>query len=128
MKRILIVDDDYSIRELYKYIFADLGYEVETAENGTDGLGKVPIFKPDCMLIDISMPEMTGAEFAMKLHESPDPEWRKIPFVVMTGGSCMDVSMQYTFQENSSCKAFLPKMTNPNTIALTVQGILDVHK
>jgi len=124
MNKVLIVDDDYSIRELYKFILTDLGYEVETAVDGLDALGKITIFRPDCMMIDIEMPEMTGIEFTRKLHESPDPRWRNIPFVVLTGGSYLDVPLQYAFQSNASCKAFLPKITNPDTVAKTVQRIL----
>ncbi len=64
MRRILIIDDDEGIRELYKYFFTNQGYEVETAESGSDGLEKASVFNPDCMLLDILMPGITGAEFA----------------------------------------------------------------
>lgn len=124
MQRILIIDDDYSVRELYKYIMRDLGYEVETANNGREGLGKIAVSIPDCMLIDISMPEMTGAEFAKELHNSPDPILREIPFVVLTGENYMDVNIQYAFQGNHSCKAFLPKITSTDSVIKAVQTIL----
>lgn len=124
MKRVLIVDDDYSVRELYKYIFSDLGYEVETARNGKEGLEKIAASVPDCALIDIAMPEMTGPEFAGKLRESPDAKWRNLPFIVLTGENCMDISIQYAFQGNHSCKAFIPKMTSPDSIVKMVEDII----
>ncbi len=124
----MIVDDDYYIRELYEYVFTDLGYQVETAENGKDGLEKAVIFRPDCMLIDINMPEMTGAEFAEKLRGSPDPGRKNIPFVAMTGENCLETSIHHALRDNPSCKALLPKMTSPNSVAQMVQAILKPGK
>ena len=125
MPKILIVEDDQSIRELYKYIFVDLGYEVETAIDGRDGLAKVPVFEPDCMLVDISMPEMTGVEFTESLRKADDPKLKNIPFVVLTGESPTFVPLQYAFRGNTACKAFLPKLTGSDVVAKTVQEILD---
>jgi len=124
MQRILIVDDNDLIRELYRHVFAGLGYEVETAENGHDGLRKVPVFRPECMLIDIEMPGMNGEEFVRKLCEDPAPEWGEIPFVALTGHNRIDASLHCSFRGNASCKAFLSKLTSPGTIARTVKNIL----
>lgn len=124
MAKILIIDDDYSIRELYKYILTELGYLVETAKDGRDGLAKVRSLKPDCLLLDIDMPRMTGDELARELRESPDSALRDIPFLVLTGESVMNLSIQYEFQHNSSCKAFLPKMSSPDLVTKKLQEIL----
>lgn len=128
MRRILIVDDDEAIRELYKHVFTARGYEVETAENGKDGLEKVPVFIPDCVLLDITMPIMTGVEFARKLRQDPDPRLRKIPFVVLTGESHKETSLQDSFQRNTSRMVFLSKMTTPKTVTRIVQNILELRK
>lgn len=125
MRKILIIDDSDLVRELYAYVFTDLGYKVETAKNGSDGLEKAPVFKPDCMLIDIMMPEMTCDEFARKLQESADPRLRNIPFIVMTGGNNTNTSLEYAFQGNASFKALLSKMASPDSVARMVQDILE---
>jgi CheY-like chemotaxis protein len=126
MRKILIVDDDHSIRELYKYIFLELGYTVETAINGRDALDKLTTFTPDCMLVDISMPEMDGREFIARLNKPPaDPALKAVPFVIMTGENYIDAKIQEAFHGNNSCKAFMPKMSEPDSVARTVQDILD---
>ncbi|OGS13586.1 MAG: hypothetical protein A2234_04515 [Elusimicrobia bacterium RIFOXYA2_FULL_58_8] len=125
MKKILIIDDEYSIREMYKTIFTDLGYATETAKNGLDALGKLPGFRPDAILLDVSMPEMNGPEFAKRLHEHPEPEFNKLPFVVLTGDDYSNVSTQYLFRGNPSCKAFLPKMADPDMVVRVIQSIIE---
>ncbi|MFA6435311.1 MAG: response regulator [Elusimicrobiales bacterium] len=125
MNNILIVDDDYSIRELYKYIFAELGYTVETAVNGREALEKIKAFKPDCMLVDISMPEMDGCEFIARLNRPPvDPALKKVPFIIMTGENYMDMKIQDAFQGNAACKGFMPKMSEPDSVARAIHEIL----
>jgi putative two-component system response regulator len=58
--KILIVDDDPDIRESLSEILISEGYQVETAENGKEALGKVSNFEPDIVLTDYLMPEMDG--------------------------------------------------------------------
>lgn len=125
MKKILILDDDHSIRELYRYIFIGLGYSVETAENGRDGFDKMRNFEPDCILVDISMPVMSGDEFAQKLRDGKNPRWREIPFFVLTGENPADVAIQQAFRGNPACKAFLPKLNTPDAVAHMVKLTLD---
>lgn len=126
--KILVIDDDYAVREMYKSLFADLGYEVDTAKNGREGLEKVAIFIPDIILLDIAMPEMSGVDFAKKLSENPNPVLRRIPFVVLTGNSYADVTTQHILRGNAACKAFLPKMVSSELVARTVEAILGKKK
>lgn len=83
--RIAIIEDDSSIRELYRLKLTNQGYEVKIAENGTLGLALAKNFKPHVMLLDILMPEMNGDEMLVALREK---EWGKdIKVVVMTNVS-----------------------------------------
>lgn len=125
MHKILIVDDDYAIRELYKYVFMDRGYQVETAKNGREGLDRVNSFKPDCMVIDISMPEMSGAEFARQLSDGRLQRTNRIPFVILTGDSQHDITLQYDFNGNPACKAFFSKLASPDTVVRKIETILE---
>lgn len=129
MHKILIVEDDLSLRELYKYLFTDLGYTAETAENGRKALEKISSDIPDCMLLDITMPEMDGIEFIKRLHMSPsNPRAKDVPFIVMTGESHLDDTIKTAFKRNSSCRAIVPKISNPNNVAKMVQKILNAHE
>lgn len=69
MKRILIIDDEESIRFLYKEELEEDGFEVELAENGKEALEKLPLFKPDLITLDIKMPVMDGIETLKRIRE-----------------------------------------------------------
>ena len=78
MKKILVVDDEESIRFLYQEELEEEGFEVEVAKNGEDALEKLPSFKPDLITLDIKMPGMDGIEALKKIREIE----RKIPIIV----------------------------------------------
>jgi two-component system response regulator (stage 0 sporulation protein F) len=78
MKKILVVDDEESIRFLYKEEFEEEGYIVEVAKDGKDAIEKYRIFKPDIITLDIKMPVMDGIE-AMKQLQEMD---RKLPVIL----------------------------------------------
>ena len=61
--RVLVLDDDESIRELFTLLLRKEGYEVTAAENGFDGLLKLKLLVPDVIISDLNMPKMSGFEF-----------------------------------------------------------------
>lgn len=61
--RILVVDDEAVIRELFVRLLQKEGYEVATAENGFDALLKLKHFSPEVIISDLNMPKMSGFEF-----------------------------------------------------------------
>ncbi|MDO5655027.1 MAG: response regulator transcription factor [Flavobacteriaceae bacterium] len=67
--RILLVDDEPDILEFLSYNLIKEGYEVETAENGLEGVKKARSFKPDLILLDIMMPEMDGIEACNEIRQ-----------------------------------------------------------
>ena len=62
--RILIVDDDESIRQIVRLCLTDEGYEVCEAANGQAALDVLDAFQPELILLDLRMPVMDGWEFA----------------------------------------------------------------
>jgi len=58
--RILIIEDEYEIRELLKRILIYRGYEVDEARTGKEGLEKVKKIIPDIIITDLKMPDMDG--------------------------------------------------------------------
>ncbi len=70
MKRILIIDDDETSIIMLQAQFEPMGYVVDTAENGKQGLAKMKSFHPDLVITDIVMPEFDGFEFLNALRDS----------------------------------------------------------
>lgn len=82
MAKIAIIEDDQAISQMYRFKFEGEGYEVETADNGKLGLELVENMKPDIILLDIMMPEMTGDEMLEKLRAT---NWGKtIKVIILT--------------------------------------------
>ena len=81
MQRILIVDDEYDIREMLIDFLKMTGYEVVTAVNGEEGFNLFQKQKFDAAILDIKMPKMNGIECARKIKKiKPD-----FPILMMTG-------------------------------------------
>ena len=68
--RIVVVEDETSIRELYRAKLDIAGYEVRTARDGREGLEIIQNFRPALVLLDIRMPEMNGDEMLLKMRET----------------------------------------------------------
>ncbi len=72
--KLLIVDDDLYIRELYEEVLKDAGYDVSTAVDGEDGLSKLKQGGYELVLLDVMMPKLDGLGVLQKLSElSPKP-------------------------------------------------------
>jgi len=82
-KKILVVDDELSVLEIYNAALSEAGFEVVTAADGEEGLQKTALEKPDLILLDISMPVMDGLTMMQKLREKDD-YGRKVPVVLLT--------------------------------------------
>lgn len=78
MKKILIVDDEESIRFLYKEELEEEGFIVECAKNGEEALEKLSAFQPDLISLDIKMPVMDGIEALKRIREKE----RHLPIIL----------------------------------------------
>lgn len=67
--RILVVDDEIELRRALKRALEGHGYSVREAGDGADGLREFDAFKPDVVLLDLILPDMTGVEVCTKLRE-----------------------------------------------------------
>jgi DNA-binding response OmpR family regulator len=81
-KKILIIDDDNSLSELYNDKFSREGFSVREAKNGKEGLEAALKERPDLVLLDILMPVMDGITMLKKLRED---DWGKdVPVILLT--------------------------------------------
>lgn len=80
--KIAIVEDDQTISQMYRFKFEAEGYKVETAENGKLGLELIESIKPDMVLLDLMMPEMTGDQVLAIMRKTT---WGKdIKVIILT--------------------------------------------
>ncbi len=83
MIKVAIIEDDVAIAQMYRMKFeAEEGYEVEVAHNGKLGLQLAESMRPDIILLDLMMPEMTGDEMLTRLRKK---DWgKKIKVFILT--------------------------------------------
>lgn len=82
MAKVLIVDDDLYILDLYKEILKDEGFDVETATDGEEALEKIRESTLDLVLMDIMMPKMDGITVLSKMKD--DVQLKTIPVMMLT--------------------------------------------
>ncbi|OQA15991.1 MAG: Alkaline phosphatase synthesis transcriptional regulatory protein PhoP [bacterium ADurb.Bin363] len=83
MSKILIVDDDESIRKAIAYKLKKNNYEVFSASNGIEALIKIREINPDLIILDVIMPGINGYEVLEKLNDAQ--ELLSIPVMMLTG-------------------------------------------
>lgn len=81
-KRILIVEDDIFIKELYERQLKKAGFEVDSAEDGSEGLQKASANDWDLILLDIMLPEINGLDVLRTLMSKP--ETKNFPVILLT--------------------------------------------
>lgn len=79
MKKILVVDDEPAIRDLVQMVLAREGYQVLVAEDGQSALELVPVHKPDLIILDLMLPDISGHEVCKKISDH-----HQIPIIMLT--------------------------------------------
>lgn len=80
--KILLVDDDITLHEMYAERLRAEGYVIVSAYDGEEALSKVYKEKPDLILLDIMMPKINGIDVMKKLQE--DETTKKTPVILLT--------------------------------------------
>lgn len=98
--KVLIVDDEFDIRQAVAEVLAEEGHQVVSAGDGAEALACLRDFHAQLVLLDLMMPGMNGWEF--RAAQKGDPELRSIPVVILSalgreGGIDADGFMQKPF-------------------------------
>ncbi|MEI7529053.1 MAG: response regulator [Elusimicrobiota bacterium] len=83
MYRILSVEDDPMMQKLLQTALVAAGYEFRLSEDGRSALAAALSEKPDLILLDVNLPDMTGIEICRALKA--EPKTRHIPVLMLTG-------------------------------------------
>jgi len=73
-KKILLVEDNQDICDLYKIVFESKGYEIQICNNGINAVSMLDTFKPDLVLLDIMMPFVSGFDFLVNIKKKEDTD------------------------------------------------------
>ena len=83
MRKALVVDDESDARAFVSTILKKDGWEVAEADNGTTGLEKAKVLRPELIVLDVQMPEKDG--FLMFTDLLKDPDTRDCKVIMLTG-------------------------------------------
>jgi CheY-like chemotaxis protein len=114
--RVLVVDDDESVRALVAAMLRRGGFEVSEACDGLDALAVARRFRPDVIVTDLNMPRCDGERLCVELKR--DLVTAQIPIVVMTGSVADELNLR-----RLGCVAFLHKPLS-RSVADCVRGVL----
>ena len=121
MTKILVVDDERSIRNSMKDILQYEGHDVVLAENGLEGLVSVKSEKPDIVFCDIKMPKMEGIEVLERIKEfSTDT-----PVIMISGHGTIDTAIEAI---RKGAYDFIEKPLDLNRLLITIKNATDKHQ
>ncbi|GAB1542102.1 AAA family ATPase [Scytonema sp. NUACC21] len=103
-RKIIVADDQWENRSFLVDTLAPLGFEILEAINGQDCLDKVAQFKPDCILMDLLMPTISGFEVTRQIRQS---EEFKDVVIIVTSASVFDFDKQKS--QEVGCNDFIAK-------------------
>lgn len=118
MSKILIIDDERSIRNTLKDILSYENYQVSLAENGMEAIKMVGANEFDVILCDIKMPEMDGLEVLEKLQEIAFD----VPVIMISGHGNIDTAVEAI---KKGAFDFIEKPLDLNRILITIKNALD---
>lgn len=119
MARIIYAEDDELVGELVQATLIDAGHAVGVVHNGRDAIEVVQQRRPDLVILDISMPEMTGSQVLDMIRR--DPALYDIPVLMLTGRRSQvdeDIALK------AGATEYLRKPFDPDQLAVTVDAML----
>ena len=119
MAQILIVDDSPTEAHVLKGMLEKHGFQVETAENGTEGIERAKALKPDLILMDVVMPGLNGFQATRKL--SQDVETADIPVIMVT---TKDQETDKRWGLRQGADDYLVKPVTAHDLLLRVRAVL----
>ena len=117
MAKVLVVDDESSIRRTLKDILEFEKYEVDLASNGMDALSLAQAQTYDVILLDIKMPEIDGMEVLEKLHA-----FSECPVVMISGHGTIDTAVEAI---KKGAYDFIVKPPDLNRLLITIRNAID---
>lgn len=123
MSKVVIIEDDPILARIYETKLRAAGHQVTVAADGETGLATVKSVKPDLVLVDLMLPNLSGIEVIKKLRQ--DPVFTQIPIIAYSGA---DEEMMAEAQEANPTVLLSKKTMSPREIFENVQTVLETSR
>ncbi|MCD6305482.1 MAG: sigma-54-dependent Fis family transcriptional regulator, partial [Deltaproteobacteria bacterium] len=120
-KTVLVVDDEKSILQSLTGILSDEGFDVLTAESGTEALEKIRELMPDLVLLDIWMPGIDGIETLQKIKE----DYPNLQVVMMSGHGSIETAVKAT---KIGAYDFVEKPLSIDKLLLSINNAIEYYR
>ena len=120
MKKIVIIEDDQIVANIYRNKLAVDGFQVEIAGDGESGLELIKKLHPDILLLDLMLPKISGVELLKKIRSEPD--FREMPIIVFSSTYLSNV-VQDAWKAGAT-KCLSKASCTPKQIIEVVRGAL----
>ncbi len=120
MQKIIIIEDDYAIRESLSEILSMKGYEVLAAESGLDLQNRLQDFKPDLLITDIIMPDKDGIEVIIEMKKTHND----IRLIAISGGGRIDSESYLNTAKYLGADATLKKPFTHDQLIQVIENLL----
>ena len=119
MHKILLIEDDPVILQMYQDKFVVEGFTVETATDGETGINKMRSFLPDVVLLDLLLPEQSG--FDVLKFVKADPQLQHVPIIILTNAHADSAGM---IQDWGVVALLMKAETTPQEVVSKVREFL----
>ena len=120
MKKILVVDDDRTLRTVLTRYLENQGYQVEQVSSGAEALVAVTKNPPDLVVSDVMMPEMDGLEFCRRLRGTPSGQL--MPFIFLSGKGELEDRI---YGHSIGADDYLTKPVDPRELVAKIEAQLE---
>jgi DNA-binding response OmpR family regulator len=121
MKKILLIEDDQIVGNVYRNKLAVDGYKVELANDGRLGLDLANSFRPDLVILDLMLPDLSGVDIMKQLRSQP--EFEKLPIIVFSNTYLSNIIKEAW--KAGATKCFSKANCTPKQILEAVHSLLD---
>jgi len=118
-ERILVVDDEPDLLELLRLNLSQAGFQVDTAASGSAAMKSLQAARPDLMVLDLMLPDLSGADLCRKLRS--DPTFAELPIIMLTARAD-EVDRVVGFELGAD--DYVTKPFSPRELVLRVRAVL----